>query len=347
MNSVDGAVRGWLEQDRVVALATVLKTWGSAPRKAGAKMAITGHGEMAGSVSGGCVEGAVVERALNVLSENRPVVLEYGVTDETAWDVGLACGGQIEILVEPLPRNHYDLLSGALRDQAPAASLVISSGPTGMLGRRLSLRLDDHAPDVSDFDEDIAEKLRPLVREGAAWSSPRSSEVQVGGSVLEAFIEPVPLKPELIMIGGVHIAVALADLAKVIGYATTVIDPRRSFGSPERFTHADRLIQAWPQDALAELGIGAQCAIAVLTHDPKIDDPALLIALRSPAFYVGALGSTRTQKKRRSRLKEAGLSDGELDRLHGPIGLDIGAQDPQEIALSIMAEIVAARRQTE
>lgn len=345
MNDIDGAVRGWLERDRSVALATVLRTWGSAPRKAGAKMAVSGQGEMAGSVSGGCVEGAVVESALGVLSENRPVVLEYGVTDETAWEVGLACGGQIEILVEPVPRTHYDLLSGALRDQAPAASLVIASGPPGMIGRRLSLRFDNQTPEVSDFVEEISEQLRPLVREAVAWSSPRITELEIAGSAHTAFIEPVPLKPELIMIGGVHIAIALADLAQVVGYETIVIDPRRSFGSRERFTHAGRLIQAWPQDALEELEIGPQCAIAVLTHDPKIDDPALLAALRSPAFYVGALGSNRTQQKRRQRLREAGLSDEELDRLHGPIGLDIGAQDPEEIALAIMAEIVAARRQ--
>lgn len=346
MNAVDGSVQQWLRDGERVAIATVLRTWGSAPRKAGAKMAVTGAGEMSGSVSGGCVESAVAEEALNSLSSERPILLEYGVSDESAWEVGLACGGRIEILVEPIPKDHYEMLSGALRDQTPAASLVITSGPEDMIGHRLSLRAGVPMVEVSDFNGEDSGRLRPVVQETLQRPSPRWIEVEVEGSQATAFIEPVPLKPELLMVGGVHIAIALATIARVLGYWTIVIDPRRSFGSRERFSHADRLIQAWPGEAFEDLQIGPNSAVAVLTHDPKVDDPALIVALQSEAYYVGALGSRRTQAKRIQRLQQAGLTSGQLEKLHGPIGLDIGAQDPEEIALAIMAEIVAARRRS-
>lgn len=346
MNSIDPAVRRWLSEGKQVALATVLRTWGSAPRKAGAKMAVSESGEMSGSVSGGCVEGAVVEGALRSLSTRHPSILEFSVSDETAWGVGLACGGRIEILVEPLPPTHYGLLSTALQEQIPAASLVITSGPEGLVGRRRSLLRVDPPKEINDLEGAFPMDLQEVLLQGASQAVPQWIEIELKGQQVTAFVDPVPLKPVLLIVGGVHIAIALASLANVIGFSTIVIDPRRSFGSQERFQHVDQLIQAWPQDALKEISIGPHTAVAVLTHDPKIDDPAVQAALRSEAFYVGVLGSPRTHEKRLNRLAELGLTPDELGRLHAPIGLDIGASEPEEIALAIMAEIVQTRRRS-
>lgn len=343
MNEIVNSVNEWKESGEQVALATVLRTWGSAPRKAGAKMAVSRSGQMSGSVSGGCVEGAVVEEALATLQAGGPRLLDYGVSDETAWDVGLACGGQIQILVEPLKSPHFDLMTESLQQQRPAASLVVTSGPPSLIGHRLTLGQSEQPFEVSDFGEKETQELRPLVEEALGWQSPSWVQTQLAGRSVQVFIEPAPLKPELIIVGGGHISIALASLARVLDFSTIVVDPRRSFGSPERFPHADRLIQDWPQAVFPELAVGPHSAVAVLTHDPKIDDPALLQAFESAAFYIGALGSTRTQEKRRKRLSEAGVSDAQLARLHAPIGLDIGAESPEEIALAVMAEIVAAR----
>lgn len=345
MRDVEERIRSWRKQDMPVALATVIQTWGSSPRKVGAKMGITAQGGIVGSVSGGCVEGAVIEVGQSVLSGESARLLHFGVPDETAWGVGLACGGEIDVFVEPLADQHFDLIRAAIASEEPVATATVIEGPETLVGRKLSAsgaQADQVVGSIDDgLDEDVLDAVRPLLQQGQSRRVRLQTE---SGGEVDVFVDVVPPPPALVIVGGVHIAVALAELARTLGYRVTVIDPRRAFGSEDRFPEVDSLIQEWPQQALADLKLSTSTAVAVLTHDPKIDDPALLVALPSEAFYVGALGSQRTQAKRRKRLQEAGLTDSDLDRLHGPIGLDIGAQSPEEIALAVMAEIVAAKR---
>jgi xanthine dehydrogenase accessory factor len=344
-------VSQWLSQGRQVAVATVIDTWGSSPRAVGANMAIDEEGNIVGSVSGGCVEGAVVELSQQVMASEAAQHVHFGVSDETAWQVGLACGGEIDVFVEPLAAEHFEFAQQAIADELPVASLTIVDGSPEWLGRKLSARGNQGEQVLSDWqDKGLEQKALELIRQGIRQG--RSSRQTLIGpekhaQKLAAFIEVVPPSPNLIMVGGVHIAVALTAYAKVLGYRTIVIDPRRAFGTQERFPQVDKLFSEWPQQAFESLDLNTSTAVAVLTHDPKIDDPALQIALPSPAYYVGVLGSRRTHEKRLKRLRQAGMSQELLDRLHAPIGLDISAQTPEEIALSVMAEIVKVRRQAE
>jgi xanthine dehydrogenase accessory factor len=324
----------WRAGGERVALATVVSTWGSAPRPPGAKMAVSAGGGLSGSVSGGCIEGAVAEEARGVLRDGRPRLLHYGVSDETAWSVGLACGGRVEVFVAALDEALYEAARDALgSDRAVVKATVIAGEPLG----RAAL-FSPGRPTVGSLgaaEGDVERVALDALRDG------RCQRQRLGDA--EVFVEPLLPPPTLVVVGGVHIAVALVSLARTLGYRTVVVDPRRAFGSAARFGHADRLVDAWPDDALRTIGLTPSTAVAVLSHDPKLDDPALLVALRSPAFYVGALGSARTQARRRARLAESGLSEAELARLHGPIGLPLGGRAPEEIALAVMAQIVAAR----
>jgi xanthine dehydrogenase accessory factor len=340
MRDILDEVERWRESGERVALATVIQTWGSAPRPAGSAMALTAGGKIAGSVSGGCVETAVVESGLRCLSTGRPERLRFGVSDDTAWSVGLACGGTIEVFVEPLRGETFDAVRTAIREGRPAAVATVVGGTEGILGRRLLLSSDGTVTGSLGGGLDAA--VAADAREALAGGSPRRLEPTLERPA-EIFIDVLQPPPRLIVVGGVHIAIPLVAIAKTLGYRTVVVDPREAFGSAERFPDVDRIVSAWPDKALGEIGIDTSTAVAVLTHDPKLDDPALAAALRSPAFYVGALGSRRTQEKRRQRLLEAGLDEKTLARLYAPIGLPIGGRSPQEIALSIMAQIVAAR----
>lgn len=335
----------WRAQGEAIALATVIQTWGSAPRGVGAKMALTAGGEIAGSVSGGCVEGAVVEAGRQTLNSGRPQLLHFGVADETAWEVGLACGGSIEVFVEPLDAALYDRLRAALLDDRPSVAATVVRGPSQYLGHKLVLYDDGSA--FGALGEPLDGAAIPAARAALETGESRRLILGLPGTAesVEVFIEVSLPSPTLIIIGGVHIAIALTAIARALGYRTVVVDPRRAFGSATRFPHADQLIQKWPDEALAQIGLTRSTAVVMLTHDPKLDDPALKIALPSPAFYVGALGSRTTQAKRRRRLLDAGLTEAHLARLHGPIGLDLGARTPEEIALAVMAEIVAVRNQ--
>jgi xanthine dehydrogenase accessory factor len=325
-----------------IALATVVQTWGSSPRRAGAKMAITPDGKIAGSVSGGCVEGAVFEEGVDILKSNRPKLLHFGVADETAWDVGLACGGSIDIFVQPLDLESFRPLHSVLAEEQAAVTVTVIQGPGGLLGREL---LMDPTGSTSGS---IHDDLNPIALQIAneVLAAGESRRVKLNDDV-EVFAEAILPPPTVIAVGGVHITIALMSLAKTLGYRTVVIDPRSAFGNETRFPDVDQLIQEWPQDAFQQIPITRSTAIAMLTHDPKLDDPALKIALPSQAFYIGALGSKTTQARRRQRLLDEGITEAQLDRLHGPIGLEIGAGTPEEIAMSIMAEIVAARNHTE
>lgn len=305
----------WHRAGKGAALATVVETWGSAPRRVGSQLAISGEGEIAGSVSGGCVEGAVVVEALDAIEAGRPAMLEYGVTDDDAFAVGLACGGTIRVLVEPV---------GAVMPEEVLANLVLAregrvpvAYVTGMTARRRLEREGHEARfrmDRSGFEED--------------------------GETFVSIHNP-PLR--LIVVGAVHIAQALVPMARIAGFDPVVIDPRESFASEARFP-GETVLDDWPDEGLRALGLDARTALVLLTHDPKLDDPALGEALRSEVFYIGALGSTRTHAKRVARLTDAGFSEVEIARIHGPIGLDIGAAGPAEIAVSILAQMTQVLR---
>lgn len=307
----------WVDAGQGAALATVLRTWGSAPRRAGSQLVVSGTGEMQGSVSGGCVEGAVVLEALEALETGTPKRLEYGVSDGDAFAVGLACGGTIEILVEPIgsggmpPEMLRDLVAARAARKAVAYEVQLEGS-----GRRL----------LEDGHE-------TRFRRDQSGIDP-NTQAFVG-------IHNPPLR--LMVVGGVHIAQVLTRMAGLAGFDPIVIDPREAFASVARFPDV-RLLHDWPDAALTELGVDARTAVVLLTHDPKLDDPALHVALASQAFYIGALGSTRTHAMRGDRLRDAGFADQDIARIHGPVGLDIGAASPSEIAVSILAEMIESLR---
>ncbi|MDA1217459.1 MAG: XdhC family protein [Chloroflexi bacterium] len=343
MHEVTADISRWLQAGEPVVLATVVQTWGSAPRAAGGKMAVAAGDRLSGSVSGGCVEGAVAECAAQVLRDGRPQLLHFGVADETAWEVGLACGGTIDVFVQPLAPAMFEFVRAARENfQGAVRAIVVRSAAAGLLGSELLLREDGAQAGTLGAVLDAAAliEMQRALHGGKSKCVPIES---AAGERIELFLDVLLPPATLIIIGGVHIAVPLCALAGTLGYRTVVVDPRRAFGSAERFPHVDRLLTAWPDAALATLGINTNTAIALLTHDPKLDDPGLLLALPSAAFYVGALGSPATNAKRRQRLLDAGLAPAVLDRLHAPIGLDLGGRSPEEIALSIMAQVVSAR----
>lgn len=334
MKEITLAVEQWLETGEQIALATVVATWGSSPRQPGAKMAFTAGGQITGSVSGGCIEGAVIAAGQEVLATGVPRLLHFGVADEMAWDVGLACGGEIAVFVQDLSTAVYPFRRDLSQQNQTGASITIISGPN--VGQTL----------VVGQGSRIAGELLPDFSAsaiGLAQSAQQSQRVWLTDEI-EVFVDVIRAAPTLLMVGGVQIAQALAALAHTVGYRTIVVDPRRAFGSAARFPHVDQLIQAWPDKALAEIELTSETAVALLTHDPKIDDPALKIILNSPVFYVGALGSQSTHAKRQERLRRMGFNETTISRVHGPVGLDIGARSPEEIALSIMAEIVRKYR---
>ena len=297
-------------------LATVVETWGSAPRRVGAQLAIAGDGRIAGSVSGGCVEGAVVVEALEALEDGAHRVLEFGVTDGDAFAVGLACGGTIRILVEPVgSAMPADLLAELVADRAARRPVAYE------------LRLGDGTRRL--LHDAYPERMR-LDRSG----------FEADGETFVAVHNP-PLR--LVVVGAVHIAQALVPMARIAGYDPVVIDPRESFATPARFPGV-ALRHDWPDAAVAELGLDARTALVLLTHDPKLDDPALIAGLGARCFYIGALGSTRTHAKRVERLRAAGFGPEAIARIHGPVGLDIGAAGPAEIAVAILAEMTAVLR---
>lgn len=346
MRDVIPEIDRWLTDDIPVALATVVETWGSAPRRVGAKMALTASGKIAGSVSGGCVEGAVIDNGIEVLVSRQPQLMHFGVADETAWNVGLACGGTIDVFVEPLDPVSYAFIHGLLDEEEPFATTTIINGPEELIGKKLVVQRGGFI--FGQIDPALDGIIAAMARTTLAGGNSQRQQLDLPDSAiepLEVFIEVLNPAMTLVMIGGVHIAITLTAIAKSLGYRTIVIDPRRAFGSKERFPHVDKLIQAWPEEAFKQIKLNASTAVASLTHDPKIDDPALKITLASPAFYIGALGSRRTHKRRLNRLQKDGIDQELLERIHGPIGLEINASSPEEIAVSIMAEIISASHQ--
>ena len=311
----------WHQAGRGAVLATVVQTWGSAPRQAGSQLVISGAGEIMGSVSGGCVEGAVVVEALDALGDGVPRLLSFGVADESAFEVGLACGGTIEVLVEPigdsgpgLPVAILHEIVAARASRAPIACVTDMSDWSRHLG--------------TPGDPDLAERFR-LDQSGR----------DADGRMVTLHNPPL----QLVVVGAVHIAQALLPMARLARYAPVLVDPRDAFASDQRFP-GERVFHDWPDDALAAIGLDARTAVVTLTHDSKLDDPAIVAALHSEVFYLGCLGSTRTHAKRLERLRSAGLSEAQLARIHAPVGLNIGARSPAEIAVATLAQITLALR---
>ncbi|MFY0623920.1 MAG: XdhC family protein [Pelagimonas sp.] len=297
-------------------LATVIETWGSAPRRVGSQLVISGDGQIEGSVSGGCVEGAVIMEALEALEETTARELEFGVSDDDAFAVGLACGGTIRVLLEPI---------GSVLSAEVLADLVAARSARRPVAYVVDLDTGERRLDLSGHED----RFR-MDRSGFEENS----------RTFVAIHNP-PLR--LVVVGAVHITQALLPMARIAGYDPLVIDPREAFASSDRFP-GETLVHDWPDEAVEAHGLDSRTALVLLTHDPKLDDPALHAALRSDCFYIGALGSKRTHAKREARLTEAGFTAGEIARIHGPIGLDIGASGPPEIAVSILSEMTQVLR---
>ncbi len=313
----------WLHTGKGAALATVVQTWGSAPRPAGSQLAISSGAELAGSVSGGCVEAAVVAEALEALEDGAPRLLEYGVSDEEAFAVGLACGGTIRILVEPIGVG-----------QGPDVALI-----EGLVAERAERRAAAYMVNTKTWERQLASPAENKDLQ------PRfvSDKSGIEGDWFVGIHNP-PLK--MVVVGAVHIAQPLMQMARLAGYDAVLVDPRGAFLTQERFP-GERLNDDWPDEALKVEGLDARTAVVTLSHDPKIDDPAISEALKSDVFYIGCLGSNKTHAKRVTRLQQAGFTNDQIARIHAPVGADIAAKSPSEIAVSIMAEITERLRRPE
>jgi xanthine dehydrogenase accessory factor len=347
MREVMTEIDAWRQQGKKVALATVVKAYGSAPRPAGAKMAIAETADFVGSVSGGCVELAVIEEALEVLKTGRPKLVAYGITQDMLWEVGLACGGIIHVFVEPYDAalEIFEALKARVEAQAPAvAATVVRS--ENFLGRK-AVVLDGGSVFGSLGDPELDRQAVADALGALEAERPEVKTYRLGDQEVEVFYDPYPAPPKLVILGGVHTAIPLAKMAGEVGFRVIVADPRAKFANRERFPTADEILVAWPEEALARVGVDRSTYIAILTHDPKIDEPALRAALNSPARYIGAIGARKTHAERVEKLRSWGFSDEQISRIYAPIGLNIGAVTPEEIAVSILAEIIAVRRQAE
>ncbi|HEX8025148.1 MAG TPA: XdhC family protein [Candidatus Limnocylindrales bacterium] len=343
----------WAAEGVEAGRAGVIRTFGSAPRPEGATLLLARDGRIAGSVSGGCVEAAAAEEIERAWRTGHSRVIRYGITDEQAWDVGLACGGTIDVLVEPHVPAMAITAARAAAERRSAGQAVVTPLPADAPGAgpgphasgegavppatvtveadgSLHGSLGDPGVDVA-----IAAAGEAAIRRGT------SRTIELGGR--QAFVEAFAPRPRLVVIGATEVARALVALARPLGFETVVVDGRAAFVTPERFPDADRLLVGWPDESAEVLGLGPEDAVAILSHDPKFDEPAVEEALRRGVRYVGAIGSRKTQADRRARLRAAGLDDGELARLHGPVGLDLGGREPPELALAILAEVVATR----
>ena len=300
-------------------------------------MLAAGDGVIAGSVSGGCVESATALEIEQAIARGSPKLVTFGVTDERAWEVGLACGGTIKVFVEPSVSS--EVIVAARSRVGEVVATVI--GGTGV---GTAVRILEDGNFAGRVPEGVSrESLRKAALAALSQEASTSREFETDAGPVTVFLEVFPRQPRLVIFGGVQIAVALVPLAKALGYRTIVADGRPAFIGRERFPEADELILAWPEEAFDRIGLDSACYVCVLSHDPKFDEPALQIALRSPAAYVGAIGSRKTQNSRRERLREAGLTEEQIGRLHGPIGLDLGGRQPAETALAILAQMTTVR----
>jgi xanthine dehydrogenase accessory factor len=340
---------GWRADGQPVGRAVVVRTFGSAPRPEGAVLLRADDGRIAGSVSGGCVEGAAAGEIERARADGHERVIRYGISDEEAWDVGLACGGTIDVLIQPslseaavrAARERGAAIATILPDDAPSVEFGRHEPGEGSPPREPIVVAADGALSGSLGSAEADDALRAAAAEALLRGTSRT--VAIGDR--QVFVEAFPVRPRLVIVGAVEVARSLAVYAHELGYEVVVVDGRASFATPERFPpdRVDRLVVGWPDEVADEIGLGRDDAVAVLTHDVKFDEPAIVEALRRGCRYVGAVGSKKTQGDRRERLREAGVSDEQLARLRGPVGLDLGGRNPAETALAIIAEVVAER----
>jgi xanthine dehydrogenase accessory factor len=340
-------VAGWVADGRSAAVATVVRTWQSAPRQPGAAMAVSDRGEAVGSVSGGCVEGAVYELGGQVLADHSAVLQRYGVSDDDAFAVGLTCGGTLEVFVERVDAGSFPQLAAVAQSVQAGVPVAIATIVAGrdVVGARLLVWLDRVSGGLGSgrLDEAVTDDVRGLLQQG------RSGMLHIGGDGerrlddLSIFVESFSPPPDMYVFGATDFAGAVVGIGKYLGYRVTVCDARPIFATAKRFPRADEVVVDWPHRWLPTVPVDPRTALCVLTHDPKFDVPLLEVALRTNAGYIGVMGSRRTHDDRMDRLRELGLGEAALARLHSPIGLDLGARTPEETALSIAAEIVSLR----
>jgi xanthine dehydrogenase accessory factor len=345
MRDISVGLAAWQAAGVRFAVATVVQTWKSAPRQPGAAMAVAENGEVLGSVSGGCVEGAVYALAEEVLESGEPVLQSYGISDGDALDVGLTCGGVVDLYVETGDAGHYPQLPGvlgAIADGDPVAVATLISGPAAV-GGRLVLRARTVTGTLGDvgLDAGVTEQARGMLAQGTTGVIRVGREGQQRMEELGVFVQSFAPPPRMIVFGAIDFASAVARIGKFLGYHVTVCDARPVFATRKRFPDVDELVVKWPHRFLDEITVDERTVICVLTHDPKFDVPVLERALLTPARYIGAMGSRRTHEDRLRRLREAGVTEAALARLSSPIGLDLGARTPEETAVAIAAEIIS------
>lgn len=347
MREVLPALMDVLQRDGSTAMATVVRTWRSAPRPAGASMLVTDHAEAVGSVSGGCVEGALFDLGQEVLASGEPMLETYGVSDDDAFSVGLTCGGILEIFVERVDATTWPELPGvaaSIAAEEPVAVATIVRGPHHV-GRHLVVRPDgsEGSLGTTRLDDTVREDVIGMLASGTTGFMHYGPEGERLGEGLDVFVASFAPAPQMFVFGAIDFSAALVRVGKLLGFKVTVCDARPVFATPKRFPDADEVVVDWPHRWLASQTVDERTVIAVLTHDPKFDVPAIKAALQTKAGYIGAMGSRRTHEDRLIRLKEAGLTDDDLARVHSPIGLDLGARTPEETAISIAAEIIQSR----
>ncbi len=338
MKDILPQIQEWNQAGKTFAIATVVDTWRSAPRMPGSAMIISEQHEIVGSVSGGCIEGAVIQQAQETMASGKAQLMTFGVSNEDAWRVGLSCGGKIKVFVEPflLPRGD---------DKGKAIWSTLTSKFETNEGVVLVTKLDSSADKGLFTPEGPSHGINSSLQDAAHASLKKRSSALVEVNDDLYFLQAFPEKNHLIIIGAAHLSVDLVDLAHSLDFSTTVIDPRGVFtDSLKNLTAPSSLLQSWPEEALAELDLNENTYAVTLSHDPKIDDPALDILLRSKVKYIGALGSRKTHQRRISRLAQRGFSEADIARIHAPVGLSIGALTPREIALSIAAQLIKIRR---
>jgi xanthine dehydrogenase accessory factor len=347
----------WWEAGETFGLATVVRTYRSAPRDPGASLAVSSSadGEVIGSVSGGCVEGAVYELSLDVCQTGDPVLQTYGVSDDDAFAVGLTCGGILHIFVEPVDRTRFPELgeiAAAVERGEPVAVATVIDGPGKVGARRVIWAGADEAWHAGAsgtlgsgdrLDAAVDDDARGMLAQGLTGIRRYGAHGERRGDELSVFVNSFAPPPRMLVFGAIDFAAAVARVGKFLGYHVTVCDARKIFATTSRFPDADEVVVEWPHRFLAGTEVDQRTIICVLTHDPKFDVPLLEVALRTPAGYIGAMGSRRTHEDRLARLREVGLTEQELDRLRSPIGLDLGARTPEETAVSIAAELIQLR----
>jgi xanthine dehydrogenase accessory factor len=343
-------IEKWWAAGETFGLATVVRTFSSAPRDPGAALAVSAGGEVVGSVSGGCVEGAVYELCGEVTSSGNPVLQRYGVSDDDAFSVGLTCGGTIDILVEPVSRQSYPELgeiAAAVRAAEPVGVATIIAGPGHIGARRVIWAADRPSSGTlgsgDRLDQAVDDDARGMLAQGLTGVRRYGPDGERRRDELSVFVQSFAPPPRMLVFGAIDFAAAVARIGKFLGYQVTVCDARGVFATRARFPEADEVITDWPHRYLTGISTDERTVICVLTHDPKFDVPVLEIALRRPAAYIGAMGSRRTHTDRLDRLREAGLSADELARLRSPVGLDLGARTPEETAVAIAAELIQLR----